>query len=79
MILPCISITIRGLVPWSVGRSVGRFVMLSSNLVKNGILKILNDLDSTRVKEGEEGGTKKKKGRGVRKDMEEGGTRRVKK
>ena len=50
----------------SVGPMVGwlirRSVMLSSKSMKNGLLRILNDLDSA--------------GRGGRRDEEEGGTRR---
>ena len=58
------------LVGWSVGRLVGPSVMLSSKSLKNGLLRILNDLDSA--------------GRGKKRDereegREEGGTRRVKK
>ena len=49
-------------VGWSVGRSVGRSVMLSSKSLKNGLLRILNDLDSA--------------GRGKKRD-EEGGMRKV--
>ena len=60
----------------SVGRSVGRFVgwsvMLSSKSMKNGLLRILNDLDTAgREKnrdEEEEGGGKR--------DEEEGGMMR---
>ena len=44
----------------SVGRSVGPSVMLLSELMKNGLLRILIDLDSA--------------GRGKKRD-EEGGTR----
>ena len=54
----CIPISMRGLICWSVGRSV----MLSSKSMKNGLLQILNDLDSA--------------GRGKNRDEEEGGTRR---
>ena len=46
----------------SVGRSVSRSVMLSSKSMKNGLLRILDDLDSA--------------GRGGRRDEEEEGTRR---
>ena len=46
----------------SVGPSVRWSVMLSSKSMKNGLLRILNDLDSA--------------GRGGRRDEEEGGTRR---
>ena len=56
----------------SVGPLVGPSVMLSSKSMKNGLLRILNDLDSAgRGKEGwggrrdeEEGGTRRKEGRG---------------
>ena len=52
----------------SVGRSVGWSVMLSSKLMKNGPLRIVNDLDSAgrgkKRKEEEEGGTGRKEGRG---------------
>ena len=43
-----------------VGRSVRWSVMLSSKSLKNGLLRILNDLDSaeTRKKRDEEGGTR---------------------
>ena len=59
----CVRISISGLVCWLVGRSVGWLVsMLLSKLMKNGLLWILNDLDSA--------------GRGGRRDEEEGGTRR---
>ena len=49
-------------VGWSVGPSVRRSVMLSSKLMKNRLLRILNDLDSA--------------GQGKKRDEEEGGTRR---
>ena len=52
---PCLS------VGWLVGPSVRRLVMLSSKLMKNGLLRILNDLDSA--------------GRGKKRHEEEGGTR----
>ena len=44
----------------SVGWSVGRSVMLSSKSLKNGLLRILNDLDSAGrgKKRGKEGGTR---------------------
>ena len=77
----CVHITIRGL----VGRSVGWLVMLSLKLMKNGLLRILNDLDSAgpagraENRDEEEGRTRRKEGRGERRDGEEGGTRRVKK
>ena len=38
--------------------------------MKNGLLRILNDLDE------EERGTRRKEGRGGKKDVEEGGKRR---
>ena len=56
--------------------------MLSSKSMKNGLLRILNDLDSAgrgEKRDEEEGGTRRKEGRGGRKDGEEGGTKRVKK
>ena len=56
-------------VGWLVGPLVGRSVMLSSKSLKNGLLRILNILDSA--------GRGKKEGRGKR--DEEGGVRRVKK
>ena len=65
---PCPSV--RPSVRPSVDRLVGWSVMLLSNWAKNGILRILNDLDSAgqgRKRDKEEGG------------KEEGGTRRVKK
>ena len=61
--------------------------MLSSKLMKNGLLRIINDLDSAgwMRKKGrggrrdeEAGGTRRKEGRGGSRDGEEGGTRRVK-
>ena len=50
----------------SVGRSVGWSVMLSSKSMKNGLLRILNDLDRAgrRKRREEEGGTGRKEGRG---------------
>ena len=54
----------------SVGPSVRWSVMLSSKSMKNRLLRILNDLDST--------GQEKKEGRGGRRDEEEGVTRRNK-
>ena len=57
-------------------------VMLSSKSMKNGLLWILNDLDSAGRggrRDEEEGGTRRKEGRGGRRNEEEGGTRRVKK
>ena len=49
--------------------------------MKNGLSRILNDLDSAgrgRKRDEEEGGTRRKEGRGGRMDAEEGATRRVK-
>ncbi len=46
----------------SVSRLVGWLVMLLSKSMKNGLLRILNDLDSA--------------GQGKKKDEEEGGTSR---
>ena len=64
--------------------------MLSSKLIKNGLLRVLNDLvlheekTEARRKEGrqeggdeEEGGTRRKDGQGGRTDGEEGGTGRM--
>ena len=53
-----ISISIRGYVRWSV--------MLTSESMKNGLLRILNDLDRAgrRKRREEEGGTGRKEGRG---------------
>ena len=48
----------------SVGPLVGRSVLLSSKSMKNGLLRILNDLDSA--------------GRGKKRDEEERGMRRRK-
>ena len=53
--------------------------MLLSKLTKNGLLRILNDLDSAgrgKKRDEEEGGTRGKEGRGGRMDGEEGRTRR---
>ena len=66
----------------SVRRSVGWLVrpsvMLSSKSMKNGLIRILNDLDSAgrggRRNE-EKGGTRRKEGRGGRRNEEERGTR----
>ena len=81
--LKCVRISIRGLVCRLVGRSVGWLVsMLLSKLMKNGLLWILNDLDSAgrgRKRDEEEGGTRRKEGQGGRRDGEERGTSRVKK
>ncbi len=41
----CVRISIKGLVRRSVGWLVGWSVMLSSKSMKNGLLRILNDLD----------------------------------
>ena len=62
-----------------VGRLVRRSVMLSSKSMKNGLLRILNDLDSAgrgKKRDEEEGGTRRKEGRGGRRYGEEGGTGR---
>ena len=75
----CVRISIRGLVRRSVRPSVGWSVMLLSNWVKNGPLRILNDLDSAGRggrRDEEEGGTRRKEGGGGRRDEEEGETRR---
>ena len=56
--------------------------MLSSNLAKNGILKILNDLYSAgrgKKRDEEEGGTRRKVGRSGGRGGEKGGASRVKK
>ena len=61
-----------------VRRSVGPSVMLSSKSMKNGLLRILNDLDSAGRggrRDEEEGGTRREEGRGGRRDEDEGGTR----
>ena len=64
-------ISIRGSVRPSVGRSVGPSVgpsvTLSSKSMKNGLLRFLNDLESAgqeRWRVEEEGGTRRKEGRG---------------
>ena len=71
-------IYIRGLVRpsvgWLVGPLVRWLVTLSSQLMKNGHLRILNDLDIAgrgRKRDEEEGGTRRKEGRGGRRDEEE--------
>ena len=49
--------------------------MLSSKLMKNGLLRVLNDLDSAgrgKKRDEEEGGMRRKEGRGGRRDGEEG-------
>ena len=57
-------------VRWSVGRLVGNaFVQID----ENGHLRILNDLDNAgrgRKRDKEEGGTRRKEGRGGRRDEE---------
>ena len=53
--------------------------MLSSKSMKNGLLRILNDLDSAgrgKKRDKEEGWTRRKEGQGGRRDEEQGGTRR---
>ena len=74
MVFRCVRISIRGLVRRSIGWLVGPFIMLLSKLMKNGLLRILNDLDSAGP-----AGRGRKEGRGGRRDEEEGGTGRVKK
>ena len=64
----------------SVGWLVSHLVMLSSKL-KNGLLRILNDLGSAGrggKRDEEEGGTGRKEGRGRKRDWEERGTGRKK-
>ena len=66
----------------SVRRLVGWSVMLSSKSMKDGLLRILNDLGSAgrvRKREEEERGTRRKEGRRGRRDEEEGVMRRIKK
>ena len=66
-------------VGWSVGWSVRPSVMLSSKSMKNGLLRVLNDIDIAgrgKKRDEEKGETRKKEGRGGRRDMEEGGTGR---
>ena len=73
---------IRGLIRPLVGPSVGWSVTLSSNSVKNGLVRNLNNLDIAgrgRKRDEEEGGTRREEGRGGRMDEEEGAIRRVKK
>ena len=56
--------------------------MLSSKSMKNGLLRILNDLDSAgrgKKRDEEEGGTRWTEERGGKRDEEEGATRIVKK
>ena len=60
-------------------KTVRPSVMLSSKSMKNGLLWILNDLDSAGLggrRDEEEGGTRRKEERGGRRNEEEGGTRR---
>ena len=55
--------------------------MLSSKSMKNGLLRILNDLDSAgrgKKRDEEEEMTRRKEERGGRRDEEEGGKRRKK-
>ena len=57
----------------SVGWLVGPSVMLSSKSMKNGLLRILNDLDSAgrgKKRDEEEEMTRRKEGRGGRRDEE---------
>ena len=57
----------------SVGPLVRQSVTLSSNSVKNGFLRILNDLDSAGRggrRDEEKGGMRRKEGRGGRRDEE---------
>ena len=71
--------SISRLVRRSVGWLVGNIIMLSSNLAKNGILKILNDLDTAgrgRKRDEEERGTRRKEGQGRRRGEEEGRRRK---
>ena len=80
---PCISIRslVRPLVGWSVGPLVRWSVMLSSKLMKNGLLRIPSDSDRAgrgRKRNKEEAGTTRKEGRGGRRGEEEG-TRREEK
>ena len=73
----CVRIFIRGLVRRSVGPLVGPSVMLLSKSMKNGLLWILNDLESAGQggsRDEEEGGTRRKEERGGRRDGKEGGT-----
>ena len=60
-------------VGWLVRPSVRPSVMLLSKLMENGLLRILNDLDSAgrgKKRNQEEGGTRRKEERGGRKDEE---------
>ena len=75
----CVRISMRGLVLRSVGWLVGWSVMLSLKLMKNRLLRTLNDLDSAGRggrRDEEEAGTRRKEGQGGRRDEEEGWTRR---
>ena len=66
-------------VGWLVGWSVRPSVMLSSKSVKNGLLRILNDLDSAGRggrRDKEERGTRREEGGGGWRNGEEGGTGR---
>ena len=66
----------------SVGPLVRWCLMLLSKSMKNGLLRILNDLDRAGRggrRDEEEGGTRRKEERGGRRNEEEQGTRRVKK
>ena len=66
----------------SVRRLLGPSVTLSSKLMKNGLLRILNDLEGAgrgRKRDEEEGGTRRKEGeeeRGTRRKERRGGMRR---
>ena len=65
----CVRISKRDLVRRSVRWSVGPLVMLSSKLMKNGLLRVVNDLllhEETR-------GARRKEGRGGRRDQGGGG------
>ena len=65
--------SLRGCVRPSVRRPVGPSVMLSSKSMKNGLVRILNDLDSAgrgERRDKEKGGTRRKEGRGGRRDEE---------
>ena len=59
--------------------SVGPLVTLSSKLLKNGLLRILNNLNSAgrgRKRDEEVGGAMRKQGQGERRDEQEAVTRR---
>ncbi len=69
----------RTCVGWSFGTLVGFSATLLSKSMKNGLLRILSDLDSPsrgRKRDEVEGGTRRKEGRTGRRDEEEEGTRR---